>query len=52
LLLQAGQTHQGKSFAPLAHDLPGRVQARRNDIVGQSLGREKDDLSSNNVSIR
>jgi len=36
LLLQAGQTRQGESFAPLAHDLSGCVSACGNDVVRQS----------------
>ena len=32
------QTGQGKSFAPFANDLPGRVQARSDDVIRQSLG--------------
>jgi hypothetical protein len=52
LFLKTGQTRQGKSFAPLTNDLPGRVQARGNDVVRQSVRCQEDDLSSNDVSIR
>ena len=52
LLLQAGQTRQGESFAPLANDLPGCVSVHGNYVVRQALRCQKDDLSSNHVSIR
>jgi len=46
------QTRQGESFAPLANDLPGCVSAHGNYVVRQALRCQKDDLSSNHVSIR
>ena len=52
LLLQAGQSHQGKSFAPLAHDLARRVQACGDHIVGHVLRGQEHDFSSNDIAIR
>jgi hypothetical protein len=50
--LEAGQTGQAESLAPLADDLARSVESGSDDIVGGALGRKKDDLGPNHISIR
>lgn len=50
--LQAGEAGQSKSFAPLAHDLTRRVEASGDAVIGETLGRQKDDPGADNVAIR
>jgi hypothetical protein len=38
--------------APFANDLPWRIESRGDEIVAESLGRQQDDLRTDNVSIR
>ena len=45
-------TVPGGTVAPLADDLPRRIQPRGDDIVAQALGREQDDLGADDVPIR
>src|ERR1700674_1223168 len=52
LRLQARHACERKSLAPLAHDLARCIQAGGDDVIGQSLIREKDDLSANHITIR
>jgi hypothetical protein len=41
-----------KSLAPLADDLARRIEASRDDLIGEALGREQDDLGADDLSIR
>src|SRR6516225_10130421 len=55
LLFQPGETSQCKSFTPLAHDLARSVrsvQACSDDIIGQALGGQEHDFSSDDITIR
>jgi hypothetical protein len=52
LRLQAGQSGQGESLAPFADDLTGRIQTRRDNVIGPSQIGEEDDLSANHIAIR
>jgi hypothetical protein len=52
LRLQARHACERKSLAPLAHDLARCIQAGGDDVIGQSLIREKDDLGANHITIR
>jgi hypothetical protein len=52
LLLEASETVVEEPVAPLADDLPRGVQPCRDDIVGQSLGGQQDQLRADDVSIR
>ena len=52
LFLEAWETGQSKSLAPLAHDLARRVQACGKDVVGQTLGSQEHDFRSDDVAIR
>jgi hypothetical protein len=40
-----------EALAPLAHDLPWRVQARRDDVIAQSLARKEHDLGTDDSAI-
>ena len=46
--------HAGKrkSLPPLADDLTRRIQARRDDVIGQSFIREKNDFGADHIAIR
>ena len=50
--LKTLQASQGESFTPLAYDLPGRIQAGCDDIIGQTFIGEQDDLGSDDVTVR
>jgi hypothetical protein len=52
LRLEAGEPREGKSFAPLADDLPGRVQASGDDVVGEPFRGKEYDLRSDHITIR
>ena len=52
LLIEAGEALLEEALAPLADDLPWGIQPRGNDIVGQSLCGEQDELGANDISIR
>jgi hypothetical protein len=38
--------------APFADDLARRIKSRGDEIIAESLGRQQDDLRTDNVSIR
>jgi len=38
--------------APFADDLARRIESRGDEIVAKSLGREQDDLRTDDVTIR
>src|SRR5262245_52428122 len=50
--LQARQASERKSLPPLADDLARSIQAGSDNIIGQSLISEKDDLGANYIAIR
>jgi hypothetical protein len=52
LLLKAGQPLGEEALATFTDDLARRIQAGRNDIVGQPFGCEQDQLGADDVSIR
>ena len=52
LRLEAGEPREGKSFAPLADNLPGRVQAGGDNIVGEPFRGKQYDLRSDHITIR
>jgi hypothetical protein len=52
LLVEAREAEAVKALAPLADDLPRRVQPGADRIVVEPGGREEDDLGANDVSIR
>ncbi len=52
LFLKAGYSVVEKPVAPFANDLPWRIESRGDAIVAESLGRQQDDLRTDNVSIR
>jgi len=52
LLLEASQALVEEALAPLADNLARAVQAGRDDVVGQPLGGEQDQLGADDVSIR
>ena len=52
LALEAGQTGQAESLAPLADDLAWSIESGGDDIVGETLGSEEDNLGTNNITIR
>jgi hypothetical protein len=45
--LEAGQTGQAESLAPLADDLAWSVKPGGDDLIGEALGSQKDDLGPN-----
>ena len=46
LFLQARQSGQGKSLAPLADDLARRIEFGGDEVIGQAFIGKKDDLAS------
>ena len=44
--LEAGQTGQAESFAPLADDLARSAEAGGDDIIGKTLSSQEDDLGA------
>jgi hypothetical protein len=52
LTLEAGQTGESESFAPLAHDLRRRVEARGDEVIGEPFGRHEDDPGADDFTIR
>ena len=52
LFLKAGHAFFEEALAPLADDLPRRIQPGGDDIVAETLGSEQDDLRADNVAIR
>jgi hypothetical protein len=51
-ILEAGQAGQAESLTPLADDLARRIESRGDHIIGETLGREEDDLGANDITIR
>ena len=52
LSLQARQSGQGKSLAPLADDLARRIEFGGDQVVGQTFIGKKDDLGADHIAIR
>jgi hypothetical protein len=52
LSLQARQSGQGKSLAPLADDLARRIEFGRDEVVRQTFIGKKDDLGADHITIR
>jgi hypothetical protein len=52
LLLEAREALVKEAVAPLADNLPRRIQALRDDIVGEALGGQQDQLRADDVAIR
>ena len=52
LRLKARHAGERESLPPLADDLSRRIQAGRDDIIGQPFIGEKDDLGPNHITIR
>jgi hypothetical protein len=40
-----------EALAPLADDLARRIQTSGDDVIGQSLGGEQDDLGADDIAI-
>ena len=51
-LLQAAQALLKESFTPLADNLTGRIEPRRDLVVAQSLSGVERDLGSDDIAIR
>ena len=52
LFLEAGQSLGTEPLAPLADDLARGIQARCDDVIGETLGGERDDLRPDDRPIR
>jgi hypothetical protein len=52
LLVEAREALLEEAVAPLADNLPWGIQTRRDDIVGQALGGQQDQLRTDDVAIR
>jgi hypothetical protein len=52
LLFEAREALVKEAVAPFADNLPRGIQARRDDIVGETLGGQQDQLRADDVSIR
>jgi hypothetical protein len=52
LLVEPREAPEAEALAPLADDLPGRVEPRGDDIIAQALGGQEDDLGSDDIPIR
>ncbi len=51
-VLQTEKSGQGKALAPLADDLARGIEARGDEIVGETLGGQEDDLGPDDLTIR
>jgi hypothetical protein len=52
LFIKARKALLKETVAPLADNLPWGIQARRDDVIGQALGGQEDQLGPDDVSIR
>ncbi len=52
LLVEAREAVVEEAMAPLADDLPWRIQARADLVVAEAGRREEDDLGPDDVTIR
>jgi hypothetical protein len=52
LFFQAREALLKEPVAPLADNLPWGIQTRRDDVIGQALGGQEDQLGPDDVSIR
>jgi hypothetical protein len=52
LLIEAGEALVEEAVAPLADNLSRRIQAGRDDIVGEPSGCQQDELRADDVAIR
>jgi hypothetical protein len=52
LFVEPREAPEAEPLAPLADDLPGRVEAVRNDVIAEPLGCEEDDLGTDDIPIR
>jgi hypothetical protein len=52
LFLKTGQSVFEETVAPFADDLARRIKSRGDEIIAEPLGRQQDDLRTDNVSIR
>ena len=50
--LETGQSVFEETVAPFADDLARRIKSCGDEIIAESLGRQQDDLRTDNVSIR
>jgi hypothetical protein len=51
-VLETGEAFGEEALAPLAHDLPGKVEALADLLVLQALGGEEDHLRSHHEIVR
>ena len=52
LSLQARQSGQGKSLAPLADDLARCIEFGGDEVIGQAFIGKQDDLGADDITIR
>lgn len=52
LFLESRQAEIEETLSPFADDLARKVEARCNDVIGETLGSVENDLSANDISIR
>jgi len=52
LRLQARESREGESLAPLADNLARRIQASSDNVVGETFRGEQYDLRSDHITIR
>jgi hypothetical protein len=52
LLFEARQPELKETLSPLADDLAREVQARGNDVIGETLSSVENNLSADNITIR
>jgi hypothetical protein len=51
-IVEAGQAGQAEALAPLADDLAWAVETRGNYIIGETLAASRDDLGTDDITIR
>jgi hypothetical protein len=49
--LQAGEALLEEALAPLADDLPWRVETGRDLVIAEALGRVKDNFGTDDIAI-
>ena len=52
VFVETRKTRLEEPFAPLGDDLARGIEARGNDVVGNTLGRIQDDLGAKDIPIR
>jgi hypothetical protein len=52
LFVEPREAPETEPLAPLADDLPGRIEAVRNDVIAEPRGSQEDNLGADDIPIR